>query len=69
MSQCPDLDNSKALAAFGSFNYIIIAYCPIMSVFYGPGGVGKLDTATKLGGFLILGTDSPTTTALNLADF
>lgn len=57
------------MSPFGGFWYVLVAYCPVLSGFYGSGNSGSVANNVKLGGLTIQGTDSPTAGLLQLQDF
>jgi len=43
-------DQTPVERVLGYDDYLVIAYCPIMSAFFGPGGAGNIPSTAKLGG-------------------
>lgn len=69
VAQCADTANYGNLYPFGSYWYVVVAFCPVLSGYYGPGNSGTLSTSVKLGGLSIQGTNSPTAGILSFSDF
>lgn len=53
----------------GSRKYMLILYCPVLSIGYGSGNTGYFPTNTKLGGLVMTQVDDPNQQVFSLLDF
>lgn len=50
LNQVYDSQSIPVLQPIGTNDYLVIMFCPVMSVYYGGGGTGQIPSTSKIGG-------------------